>query len=834
MARRRLLRCARNDRKGAAAVARVRASTGSLVQPLSEDWQCARTDAGAFATPDDLPALPWFTASVPGTFAAASRAAGKWNAEPPFEAHADDVWYRTKFAGGEREVLHFEGLATIAEVWLNGELLLRSQNMFRSHRIKVRTQSANDLHICFRSLLSWLATQKGRARWRPRLATPTNLRFARTTLLGNMPGWCPAVHAVGPWRPVLRECRKGIGIEALDVRTAVFDREGRMVIRAVLDQPAEAEAVVEAGGHGGHLHRSGSNVLTGEIALPDIEPWWPHTHGTPALHRATLRLGDTLYELGNIGFRRIEAQHDDGGFAVSVNSEPVFCRGACWTSPDIVALPGDAAAYRPWLLAMRDAGMNMVRVGGTMVYEGDDFFRLCDELGLLVWQDAMLANFDYPSTEAFRDELVAELTDFLDRTQTNASLAVFCGGSEVLQQAAMLGLPAERIDATLYDSVIPDIAQRQRPDVVYVPNSPFGGAWPFLPDTGVAHYYGVGAYLRPLDDARRANVRFASECLALANVPDERTIANIGAGPEWKRAVPRDPGVGWDFEDVRDHYLALLFGVDPTQLRWTDLPRYLDLSRAVSCMLMEHVFAEWRRAGSTCAGGLVWQLQDLVPGAGWGVIDSHQRPKPAWHALSRAFRPRQVILTDEGLNGLHVHVINEAATPLHATLRLSCLKEGAHPVREASQPITVAPRGTICLATAALLPGFFDITYAYRFGPRVHDMTVASLHDRKNDTVLADAVHFPGGPALPMRDLGLEAVAECNDGTWQLRIRTRGFAQFLHIDDPAFTAREDWLHLPPGQEKLISLRPLGDPAAIPNGEIHALNMDRVVRYAGRR
>ena len=111
-------------------MARIRSSTASLVQPLSESWQCVRTEAGAFATPDDLPALPWIAAPVPGTFASASRAAGEWNGDPPFAAHADDIWYRTSFAGGGDEILHFEGLATIAEVWLNGEPILRSQNMF--------------------------------------------------------------------------------------------------------------------------------------------------------------------------------------------------------------------------------------------------------------------------------------------------------------------------------------------------------------------------------------------------------------------------------------------------------------------------------------------------------------------------------------------------------------------------------------------------------------------------------------------------------------------------------------------------------------------------------
>jgi beta-mannosidase len=821
-------------------MARIRFSPRSVVQPLSESWECARTEAGAVSSPDRLRDLYWLPAPVPGTFAAALLAAGEWDGEAPLELDQHDIWYRTHFAGGADEILDFEGLATIAEVWLNGALLFTSENMFLPHRIVVRTREENHLHICFRSLSRWLAGQRGRARWRPRLVSPSSLRFARTTLLGRMPGWCPTVHPVGPWRPISRERRDGrIGIEAVDLTTAVLDSAGRVVIRAVVDLPPDVEAVVQCDGHTTSLERTGPNVLQAVLTIPDVVLWWPHTHGKPTLHALTLHAGDMRCDLGPIGFRHIDAQRGDDarGFSPVVNGTPVFCRGACWTNPDIIALPGDAAAYRPWLTAMRDAGMNMVRVGGTMVYEADDFYALCDELGLLVWQDAMLANFDYPATESFRASLAAELTHFLQRTQANPSLAVFCGGSEVLQQAAMLGLPGEKIDASLYTAFIPDIVQRHRPDVLYVPNSPSGGEWPFQPNAGVTHYYGVGAYLRPLDDARRSGVRFASECLALANVPDAHTIEALGVAtttdPRWKRAVPRDPGAGWDFDDVRDQYLASLFHIDPLLLRATDFSRYLELSRAVSCLLAEYVFGEWRRAGSGCGGGLVWQLQDLTPGAGWGVIDSRGHKKPIWHALRRAFRFRQVFLSDEGLNGLHVHVLNETAAPMHAVLRLVCLKAGGQLVREAERRVTLPPRAAACHASADLLPEFFDITYAYRFGPRAHDVTLASLHDAEDDSLIADAVHFPGGPHLPPRDLGLEARVEQSGDGWHLCVVARDFAQFLHIDDPSFVAEDDWLHLLPGRKYRISLRPVAETHAVPAGEIRALNMDRVVRYAGK-
>ncbi|HKD76964.1 MAG TPA: hypothetical protein VKB76_15770, partial [Ktedonobacterales bacterium] len=341
------------------------------------------------------------------------------------------------------------------------------------------------------------------------------------------------------------------------------------------------DAIVEVDGNASRLQRIARDELAGRAVVPSAALWWPHTHGNPQLYRVTLRVGETQYDLGTTGFRTITTDHGTEGrdFGLRINGEAVFCRGACWTTPDVVALPCDADSYRPWLESMRDAGLNMVRVGGTMVYEADEFYSLCDELGMLVWQDAMLANFDYPSSAEFRASLGAELEHLLDRTQLNPSLAVFCGGSEVLQQAAMFGLSQDRIDDSLYRSVIPELVQRKQPDLVYVANSPSGGELPFQIDTGVAHYYGVGAYLRPLADARAANVRFASECLALANVPCERTVQEMRIGaivePRWKRSVPRDPGAGWDFDDVRDHYLATLFRVDPLHLRYADFPGYL-------------------------------------------------------------------------------------------------------------------------------------------------------------------------------------------------------------------------------------------------------------------
>src|ERR1700736_1297780 len=208
--------------------------------------------------------------------------------------------------------------------------------------------------------------------------------------------------------------------------------------------------------------------------------------------------------------------------------------------------------------------------------------------------------------------------------------------------------------------------------------------------------------MRPLTDARRANVRFTSETLAFANVPENETVDVVMKGdvpathdPRWKSRTPRDTGAGWDFEDVRDHYLRELFAVDPVQLRCFDVMRYLELSRIASAEAMLQVFSEWRRAGSTCHGGLIWFLKDLWPGAGWGVIDSRGVPKACFYYLRRAWQSRSVMLTDEGLEGIHAHAINETSDSFRGTLELTLLRDGHIVIASASVPCEVPPRSTI-------------------------------------------------------------------------------------------------------------------------------------------
>jgi beta-mannosidase len=804
------------------------------------DWSVASTPAGAVEQPDSLGSgdLQWLPLAAPGTVAAAMRTAGLWTDESMIDFDADDWWFRTSFAGdsGSTCRLRFAGIATIADVWLNGEHLLHSEDMFMENVVPFVAATENELVLVCRSLRAHLAARRPRGRWKTRLVEAQQLRWVRTCLLGRMPTWPPNAAPVGPWRPVEVLVGPTDDLEELHLETRLVDGIGQVKFKSIFDGPTEpTSARLCIGEQSSELLVTATErgwSVAGSMTIADVLGWFPATHGIPTMYKASVILDvghERSFDLPPIGFRSISVDQADGAFGLAVNGVPIFCRGACWVPIDPVGLWSSREALRAALMPVVDAGMNMIRITGTMVPEQDDFYELCDELGVLVWHDMMFANMDYPIGDADFAALVrAEVAQLLSRLQNHPCVAIVCGGSEVEQQAIMMGLDPATFANKLGRTILPALVVQFMPDVQYVPCSPSGGVFPFSMSTGVSHYYGVSAYLRPLDDARRAGIRFTSECLAFSNVPCQQSVEEFlrdgerpGHAPRWKARVPRDRGTGWDFEDVRDHYVRTFFDVDPMKVRYADPDRYLDLGRAASCIAIESTITEWRRAGSSCAGALVFTLRDMAEGAGWGLIDVKGRPKAAYYGMARASKPLAVLLTDEGLNGLVAHVHNDLPNEFEGGLHARLFGAGGNLIAQHDSKVAISANGSRALSVDAMFDGFRDLTYAFRFGPPTYELVSVNLVDR-NDQVLSRSFHFPAGHQRAISsDSGLSVSVSKVGGYADVKVSSRNLARFVNIDLPGWIAEDAWFHLAPGDERVIRCRQRTNPAK--SGQVRALN-----------
>ncbi|MBI1375939.1 MAG: hypothetical protein GC157_00425 [Frankiales bacterium] len=767
-------------------------------------WRLARCEPGAPApTPDDA---GWIPAAVPGTAALAWAAAYGDAAARELDVDAWDWWFATSVEVGAPgpHTLRLDGVATQWSVSVDGDAVAEGTSMWQPvEAVLDLGAGAHDVVLRCAALRPVLEGRRPRPRWRSRLVAESGLRWVRTSLLGRMPALAPTWAPAGPWRPMHLWASRELPPRLLDLTARLEDGDG------VVDVVARVGDVAEATVHAGAVSVT-VPVVDGEVRatlrLPAAPLWWPRGYGgQPLVDVAVETVPGRRHLLRRIGFRTVSADRSDGGFTLLVNDVPVFARGATWSPVDPVGLADDEELLRRDLDRAAALGVTMLRVVGTHAYESAAFFDLCDERGILVWQDAMLATLDPPDDPEWLAVVADEVGTVLHGLQGRPSLAVVCGGTETLQQPTMMGLERDRRAVPVIEATLPTVVEAVVPGTPYVESSPSGGDLPTHNGQGVAHWFGVGGYRRPLEDVRRADVRFASECLALATPPERASLARLlpdGAGGEaWLAGVPRDRGADWDFLDVTDHYVREVLGEDPAS---AGDERGLDLRRAAAAHVMSEVFSEWRRDGSRCAGGLVLEWRDRVPGPGWGLLDSAGRPKATWYALRRVLAPTAVLLTDEGLDGVRAHVRHDGPGPLQGVLRVSALgRHGALEVAEGE--IAVPGHGAASRTVDGVLGVFRDLTHAYRFGEPQYSALRVSLHDVGGHEVASAVRLLPDQRVRDLPDPGL-VVEPAGEG--RVRVRAERLAAWVVVEAEGHVPDDAWFHLLPGESRTVALAPV--------------------------
>jgi len=681
---------------------------------LLDTWQLKDFDVGAGVAARAFDGAAdsdgWIAVCAPGDTYLALHAAGRL--PDPFGDRMEEScawvrdrewWWRTTFESpplnpGEKLVLTFDGLDTFAGIWLNGEIVATSANMFTAVVLDVtaRAKPANMLAVRFTPPPIAL---KGKTppTW-PSVAASLNAskrNLMRKAQFGWGWDWGPDLPTVGIWRPVGLVVKGRAELIGVSFTTLACGREDPVArVRIAAETRGEADSIafelVDPHGHtviAQTLARAG-DVKVADFTVADPQLWWTHDLGRPALYTLRVALHDRE-GIGDshetrVGIRTIalDLSADPGEpgtnfFRFVLNGVPVFARGACWIPASSFVGALREEDYRRLIDDAASANMNMLRVWGGGIYEHDAFYHLCDARGILVWQDFMFACAPYPENDPeFVESVEAELRYQVRRLRHHPSLALWCGNNEAQMMHSFLrreerakALPG----ALYYDTVMPAVIAALDPSTPYWPGSPAGGPHANSMRAGDVHDWTVWHGVPPVPDDRpagkfdRGDVAYTRYAEDMARFVSEFGIQASPAMETLKRALPADqmylhsPGMEARIKDTpKDKVNALLAFVTGLP---GDLQHYVDFTQIAQAEGLKFGIEHFRRRMPHCSGALVWQFNDCWPCVSWSLVDYNGFAKAAYFHVCRAYAPVLASFKPLDDGGVELWVTNET---LHA------------------------------------------------------------------------------------------------------------------------------------------------------------------------
>jgi len=586
-----------------------------------------------------------------------------------------------------------DGLDTVATVWLNGRKVARTENMFVGHRWEVKSllrPGRNELRILFTSAMKYI--RANRPGHKPK---ECNDPVGRCSVIRKQQcqfgwDWGPRFVTAGIWRDLRLEGWSGNRLEG--VRVVQQHRAAGEVVLRLTPELARADPSVVC-----HWRLSLGEIpiVAGsgrEILVQHPQLWWPNGQGASTLYRLEVEVmradGEPIGRWSRrIGLRTIELdRHADQwgeSFQFKVNGRPVFAKGANWIpAHSFVA----GLAHSDYARDLRDAvaaHMNMIRVWGGGIYESEDFYDLCDELGLMVWQDFMFACVIYPADAAFLRSVQAEAAQQVRRLRHRACLALWCGNNEIEQiNPELLKEPRLRrnYDA-LFHQLLPSVVARHDGVTDYWPSSAHrpGGdnTHPGGEQGGDTHFWDVWHSRQPVKDYEKWNFRFVSE-FGMQSYCSPATQATF--------CPPGDANIfGATMTSHQKNRSGNQIILDYVSRRYR-FPKnqehliYLSQLNQAYCMQVgvEHL----RRQMPRSMGALYWQLNDCWPVASWSSIEFTGRWRALHHVARRFFAPAAVSAHIPGeettiignyrrttVREVHLYTVYDAPEPQAGVLR---------------------------------------------------------------------------------------------------------------------------------------------------------------------
>ncbi|SEW31474.1 beta-mannosidase [Chryseobacterium wanjuense] len=597
----------------------------------------------------------------------------------------EDWDYQTSFKMSSKELenqnieLVFNGLDTFSKIYLNGKLIQTTDNMFRKWTIPVKQNVKNGENILQIKFKSAVNVGKELAKKVPFTVPESPRSYVRKAQYQFGWDWGPRLVTAGIWKDVKLNFWNQAKLENVKIEQKVLTKQkADLNIHAEIIANNNGNYRILINGQSQNISlKPGLNTISVPYQIKNPKLWQPNGWGDPNVYELKISLQKDSKRIAEkserIGLRTVELiQEKDAkgkSFYFKVNGNPMYAKGTNWIPADSFSPRISKEKYQKLIKDSKEAHMNMIRVWGGGIYEDDEFYKACDENGILVWQDFMFAGSFYPGDENFQQNVELEVKDQINRLQNHPSLALWCGNNEIdeaivnwkfqnqFKYSNEDSLQVWKDYNKIFHEIIPNAIKKYatRDKTIYWPSSPSIG-WGHKESLteGDSHYWGVWWGEQPFEIYNEKVPRFASEYGFQAMPTLETTKSMFSGKPDLSLQngtikAHEKHSRGWE---IIDNYMKRDYKSP------TDFVKYNYISQLLQARGMQIAIEAHRRAKPYNMGSLYWQLNDCWPVVSWSSIDYLGNWKALHYQIKRSFE-NQVILTEEKDGVLNFFAIND-------------------------------------------------------------------------------------------------------------------------------------------------------------------------------